>query len=416
MLNSHHNLGRRRLLQGVGASWLLSVSRVGFAAASHVIAVRIWPSSTYTRVTLESTVPLKYKQFVLTDPDRIVVDVEDVRLDSVLKSITGQVRKEDPYLKQARVGQFDQQTVRLVLELKQPARPNMFTLSPVAEFRNRLVMDLYPIKAGSGEEYDPLLALLEDYNKGDLARSLPAEATQVGKAGRDRPIVIMLDPGHGGEDSGAVGKNKTREKDIVLQIARRLSALIKREPNMRVFMTRNEDVFIPLKVRVAKARKQQADLFVSIHADAFTHRSARGSSVFALSTKGATSNTAKFLAQTQNASDDIGGVSKSGDRYLDHTMFDLLQTATVNDSLKFGKEVLRRMGKVNRLHKDRVDQAGFAVLKAPDIPSILVETAFISNLEEERKLRTQRFQQQIAEAILAGIKAYFTNGGAVARS
>jgi N-acetylmuramoyl-L-alanine amidase len=402
------------LLQGVAATWLLSVSRVGFAAASHVIAVRVWPSSTYTRVTLESNVPLKYKQFALTNPDRIVVDVEGVQLNSVLKGIAGQVRKEDPYLKQARVGQFDKNTVRLVLELKQSVSPNMFTLTPVAEYRNRLVMDLYPTKGGSGEEYDPLLALLEDYNKGDVTRSLPAEAPKAGKAGRDRPIVIMLDPGHGGEDPGAIGKNKTREKDIVLQIARRLSALIKREPNMKVFMTRNEDVFIPLKVRVAKARKQRADLFVSIHADAFTNRAARGSSVFALSTKGATSNAAKFLAQTQNAADDIGGVSKSGDRYLDHAMFDLLQTATVNDSLKFGKEVLSRMGKINRLHKNRVDQAGFAVLKAPDIPSILVETAFISNLEEERKLRTSHFQQQIAESILAGIKAYFANGGALA--
>lgn len=415
MPNSNHNLGRRRLLQGVAATWLLSVSRVGFAAASHVIAVRVWPSSTYTRVTLESNIPLKYKQFALSNPDRIVVDVEGVQLNSVLKGIAGQVRKEDPYLQQARVGQFDKNTVRLVLELKQSVSPNMFTLAPVAEYRNRLVMDLYPTKGGSGEEYDPLLALLEDYNKGNVARTLPAEAPQAGKAGRDRPIVIMLDPGHGGEDPGAIGKNKTREKDIVLQIARRLSALIKREPNMKVFMTRNEDVFIPLKVRVAKARKQRADLFVSIHADAFTNRAARGSSVFALSTKGATSNAAKFLAQTQNAADAIGGVSKSGDRYLDHTMFDLLQTATVNDSLKFGKEVLNRMGKINRLHKNRVDQAGFAVLKAPDIPSILVETAFISNLEEERKLRTSHFQQQVAESILAGIKAYFANGGALAR-
>lgn len=414
MSNSNHNPGRRRLLQGVAATWLLSVSRVGFAAASHVIAVRVWPSSTYTRVTLESNVPLKYKQFALSNPDRIVVDVEGVQLNSVLKGLAGQVRKEDPYLKQARVGQFDKNTVRLVLELKQSVSPNMFTLTPVAEYRNRLVMDLYPTKGGSGEEYDPLLALLEDYNKGDVTRSLPADAPKAGKAGRDRPIVIMLDPGHGGEDPGAIGKNKTREKDIVLQIARRLSALIKRESNMKVFMTRNEDVFIPLKVRVAKARKQRADLFVSIHADAFTNRAARGSSVFALSTKGATSNAAKFLAQTQNAADDIGGVSRSGDRYLDHAMFDLLQTATVNDSLKFGKEVLSRMSKINRLHKNRVDQAGFAVLKAPDIPSILVETAFISNLEEERKLRTSHFQQQIAESILAGIKAYFANGGALA--
>ncbi|WON76010.1 N-acetylmuramoyl-L-alanine amidase AmiC [Serratia sp. UGAL515B_01] len=415
MSNADHNLGRRRFLQGVAATWLLSVSRVGFAAASHVIAVRVWPSSTYTRVTLESNVPLKYKQFALTNPDRIVVDVEGVQLNSVLKGIAGKVRKEDPYLKQARVGQFDKNTVRLVLELKQAVSPNMFTLKPVSEYRNRLVVDLYPANRQSGEDYDPLLALLEDYNQGELERSLPSEVPQAGKAGRDRPIVIMLDPGHGGEDPGAIGKNKTREKDIVLQIARRLSALIKREPNMKVFMTRNEDVFIPLKVRVAKARKQRADLFVSIHADAFTSRSARGSSVFALSTKGATSNAAKFLAQTQNAADEIGGVSRSGDRYLDHTMFDLLQTATINDSLKFGKEVLSRMGKINRLHKNLVDQAGFAVLKAPDIPSILVETAFISNIEEERKLRTSHFQQQVAESILAGIKAYFANGGAQAR-
>lgn len=415
MPNSNHNLGRRRLLQGVAASWLLSVSRTGFASSSHVIAVRVWPSSTYTRVTLESNVELKYKQFALTNPDRVVVDIEGVHLNSVLKGIAGQVRADDPYLKQARVGQFDQNTVRLVLELKQSVSPHIFTLAPVPEYRNRLVMDLYPTKGGSGgEEYDPLLALLEDYNKGDLERTLPPEAPQAGKAGRDRPIVIMLDPGHGGEDPGAIGKYKTREKDIVLQIARKLSAMIKREPNMKVFMTRNEDVFIPLKVRVAKARKQRADLFVSIHADAFTSRAARGSSVFALSTKGATSSAAKFLAQTQNASDQIGGVSKSGDRYLDHTMFDLIQTATINDSLKFGKEVLNRMGKINRLHKNRVDQAGFAVLKAPDIPSILVETAFISNIEEERKLRTSHFQQQVAESILAGIKAYFANGGALA--
>ncbi|CNE85983.1 N-acetylmuramoyl-L-alanine amidase AmiC [Yersinia nurmii] len=415
MANSDHNPARRRLLQGVAATWLLSVSQVGFAAASQVVAVRVWPSSTYTRVTLESNTPLKYRQFALTNPDRIVVDIEGVHLNSVLKEIGEQIQSGDPYLKQARVGQFDKNTVRLVLELKQSISPQLFTLKPVSKFRNRLVVDLYPAKGGVSEEDDPLLALLEDYNKGNVERTLPAESARAGKAGRDRPIVIMLDPGHGGEDPGAIGKNKTREKDIVLQIARRLRALIQREPNMRVFMTRNEDVFIPLKVRVAKARKQRADLFISIHADAFTNRAARGSSVFALSTKGATSTAAKFLAQTQNEADLIGGVSKSGDRYLDHTMIDLLQTATINDSLKFGKEVLHRLGKINKLHKNRVDQAGFAVLKAPDIPSILVETAFISNVEEERKLRTSHFQQQIAESVFAGIKAYFANGGAVAR-
>ncbi|MGL4486720.1 MAG: N-acetylmuramoyl-L-alanine amidase AmiC [Yersinia sp. (in: enterobacteria)] len=415
MADSNHNSGRRRLLKSAAAAWMLSVSRVGFAASSYIIAVRVWPSSIYTRVTLESNTSLKYRQFNLTNPDRIVVDIEGVHLNGVLKEISNQVQSSDPYLKQARVGQFNKNTVRLVLELKQSISPKLFTLKPFAEFRNRLVVDLYPKEVGTSAEDDPLLALLEDYNNANVERNLPAEPPKAGKAGRDRPIVIMLDPGHGGEDPGAIGKNKTREKDIVLQIARRLRGLIQKEANMRVFMTRNEDVFIPLKVRVAKARKLRADLFISIHADAFTNRAARGSSVFALSTKGATSTTARFLAQTQNEADQIGGISKSGDRYLDHTMIDLLQTATINDSLKFGKEVLNRMGKINKLHKSGVDQAGFAVLKAPDIPSILVETAFISNLEEERKLLTSSFQQKIAESIFAGIKAYFANGGAMAR-
>ncbi|NRN29469.1 N-acetylmuramoyl-L-alanine amidase AmiC [Photorhabdus heterorhabditis] len=410
MSHSDHNLSRRRLLQGAAAMWLLSVSQVGYAASSKIIAVRIWPASSYTRVTLESNIPLKYRQFMLKNPNRIVVDLEGVQLNHALKGMGEQIQSRDPYLKLVRAGQFDPKTVRLVFEVKQLVSPHMFTLKPVAEFKHRLVLDIYPA-TGANTDDDPLLALLEEYNRGNLAEDLPAKTPKPGKAGKDRPIVIMLDPGHGGEDPGAIGKYKTREKDVVLQIARRLKSIIQREPNMKVYMTRNEDVFIPLKVRVAKARKMRADLFVSIHADAFTNRAARGSSVFALSTKGATSNTARFLAQTQNEADQIGGVSKSGDKYLDHTMFDLLQTATINDSLKFGSEVLRRMGKVNKLHKNRVDQAGFAVLKAPDIPSILVETAFISNLEEERKLKTARFQQQVAESIFVGIKAYFKNGG-----
>lgn len=403
---------RRRLLKTAGAVCLLSVTKVGFAASSHVVAIRIWPSSTYSRITVESNTALKYKQFALSNPERVVIDIENIHLNRVLKGVGDLVRNDDPYIKNARVGQFDGNTVRLVLELKRSVTPKVFTLAPVAGIKNRLVVDLYPAQGGRYDDADdPLLALLEDYNKGNLESSQPAAAPLPGRAGKDRPIVIMLDPGHGGEDPGAIGKNKTREKDVVLKIARRLKSLIDKEANMRAYMTRNEDVFIPLKVRVAKARKQRADLFVSIHADAFTSRAARGSSVFALSTKGATSTAAKFLAQTQNESDLIGGVSMSGDRYLDHTMFDMVQSLTINDSLKFGKEVLSRMGKINHLHKKTVDQAGFAVLKAPDIPSILVETAFISNLEEERKLRTTRFQHQVADSILAGIKAYFASGG-----
>lgn len=309
MSGANSAISRRRLLQGAGAMWLLSVSQVGLAAVSQVVAVRIWPASSYTRVTVESNRLLKYKQFALSNPDRVVVDIEDVNLNSVLKGIGAQIRSDDPYIKSARVGQFDPKTVRMVFELKQNVKPQLFALAPVAGFKERLVMDLYP--ANAQDMQDPLLALLEDYNKGDLDKQVPPSQSgpQPGKAGRDRPIVIMLDPGHGGEDPGAIGKYKTREKDVVLQIARRLRALIEKEGNMKVYMTRNEDIFIPLKVRVAKAQKQRADLFVSIHADAFTSRQPSGSSVFALSTKGATSTAAKYLAQTQNASDLIGGAS-----------------------------------------------------------------------------------------------------------
>ena len=413
MSGSSKSLSRRQLLQGTGAMWLLSVSQIGFAASSQVVAVRVWPASAYTRVTLESNRVLKYRQFALSNPERVVVDIEGVHLNSVLKGLGNHISDNDPFIKSARVGQFDPKTVRMVFELKKNVTPHLFALAPVAEFKERLVIDLYP--ADSASEQDPLLALLEDYNKGELDKKTPQGGPQPGKAGRDRPIVIMIDPGHGGEDPGAIGKYKTREKDVVLQIARRLKALIEKEINMKAYMTRNEDIFIPLKVRVAKAQKQRADLFVSIHADAFTSRAARGSSVFALSTKGATSAAAKYLAQTQNAADLVGGVSKSGDVYLDHTMFDMVQSLTISDSLKFGKEVLNRLGGVNKLHKNSVDQAGFAVLKAPDIPSILVETAFISNVEEEKKLRTAAFQQEVAVSILAGIKAYFADGGTLAR-
>lgn len=262
--------------KGAGAMWLLSVSQVSLAAVSQVVAVRVWPASSYTRVTVESNRQLKYKQFALSNPERVVVDIEDVNLNSVLKGMAAQIRADDPFIKSARVGQFDPQTVRMVFELKQNVKPQLFALAPVAGFKERLVMDLYP--ANAQDMQDPLLALLEDYNKGDLEKQVPPAQSgpQPGKAGRDRPIVIMLDPGHGGEDSGAVGKYKTREKDVVLQIARRLRSLIEKEGNMKVYMTRNEDIFIPLQVRVAKAQKQRADLFVSIHADAFTSRQPSG--------------------------------------------------------------------------------------------------------------------------------------------
>lgn len=404
MPESESNQSRRLLLQGIAATWLLSVSQIGFTTTPNIIAVRIWPTANYTRVTLESNVTLKYRTFVLSNPDRLVLDIKELRLNPLLSQIGHQVQSRDPYIHRVRVGQFNSHIVRLVMELKQKVAPRFLVLAPTHSFC-RLVLDLYPAQGNH--------LSMQDNNKGDLSCTLSPEF-QVEKGKSHRPIIVMLDPGHGGEDPGAIGKHKTREKDIVLQIARRLSALIERESNMRVYMTRNEDIFIPLKVRVTETRKQQADLFISIHADAVTSRAAHGASVFALSTIGATSEAAHYLAQTQNAVDKIGGFNKSGDRYLDHTVFDLVQTATINDSLKFGRHVLNYIGQITHLHKKSVDQAGFAVLKAPDIPSILVETAFISNIQEERRLRTSRYQQQIAEAILKGIKAYFASGGVLA--
>lgn len=401
---------RRRLLQGAAATMLLSISPLGIALSSSILAIRIWPASICTRVTLESNIALKYRQFTLSSPKRVIVDLEDVQLSNVLRDIGSKISSHDYYLKLIRVGQFDQKIVRLVFEVKTNVDLQIFTIAPIAGFKHRLVVNFCP-PSSIHRNNNQLLTLLADYNKDKLDNTLLTKAKKQSKEKRNKPLIIMIDPGHGGEDSGAIGKYKTQEKDIVLQIAKRLKVLINREPKMKVYMTRNEDIFIPLQVRVAKARKIQADLLISIHADAFINRKARGSSVFALSTKGANSNTANYLAQTQNKADLICGISKSGDKYLDHTMFDLVQTATINDSLKFGKEVLKRMGNVNKLHKNIVDQAGFLVLKAPDIPSILVETAFISNIEEEQKLKTVKLQQQIAESIFFGIKAYFYNLG-----
>jgi N-acetylmuramoyl-L-alanine amidase len=401
---------RRRLIGAAAATFLLSVSKLGFASNSQVVAIRIWPASSYTRITLEASDAIKFKQFTISNPDRLVIDLEGVQLNSVLKDISSQIADADPYIKTARAGQFSPDTVRLVLELKTDVKPQAFTLNPVAEYKHRLVIDLYP---SSGAQDDPLMALLDDYNKGKLTE--PPPQVKPKKNDSNRPIVVMLDPGHGGEDPGAIGMNGTREKDIVLRIGKQLKRMIDAERNMKAFMTRDEDIFIPLGVRVAKARKLNADLFISIHADAAPNRSARGSSVFALSEKGASSAFAKTMAQSENSSDLIGGVKiASKDKFLAHTLLDLTQTATINDSLKLGKIMLGKVGGLNKLHSSQVEQAGFAVLKAPDIPSILVETAFISNPEEEQRLLDSDFQQQMAGSILSGVKTYFTQGAALA--
>jgi N-acetylmuramoyl-L-alanine amidase len=421
---THVSLGRRRACQ-----WLLLPAmqwlppRSVFAATT--ASARLWPAQEYTRLILESTAPLTYQLLAMKNPNRLVLDLEDVELSGDLALLGQHVQPGDPYIQSIRVAQFRPNVLRVVLDLKTDVDAQLFTLKPFGEYGNRVVLDLYPLTS-----FDPLMALLEFERSGgpDEAPAMEPPATQSAPPSRSiepakpatgtrRLLVIALDPGHGGEDPGAVGQRGTREKNVTLAIARRLRSLIDAQPGMRAFLTRDDDYFVPLSTRVQKARRVRADLFISIHADAFTTPTARGSSVFALSEHGATSAAARWLAQRENEADLIGGVNlDSKDRILAKTLLDLSQTAQINDSLRVGRSVLDGIGAINTLHKGSVEQAGFAVLKAPDIPSILVEMAFISNPEEELKLSNDRHQQKFAESIFAGVKRYFAKNPPLARS
>jgi N-acetylmuramoyl-L-alanine amidase len=390
-----------------------------------VLAVRVWPAADYTRVTLESDAAVKFSQFTVKNPERLVVDLEGVELNGVLEGLAGKIAGDDPYIKLLRAGRFKPGVVRLVMELKAEVAPQVFVLAPVGEYGHRLVLDIYP-----SNPIDPLLALLEKREQllgPDSGSSSPvkvepqqapgAEQKRSGKPVVDRLVTITLDPGHGGEDPGAVGRGGSYEKNVTLAVARRLKAKIDSEPNMRAVLTRDSDFSVPLHMRVQKARRVQSDLFVSIHADAFIKPDARGASVFVLSENGASSSAARWLANKENSADLIGGVNFGvKDPMLARTLLDLSQTATINDSLKLGKAVLGELGNVGNLHKATVEQAGFAVLKAPDIPSILVETAFISNPEEERRLNDEAYQDKIAEAVMSGIRKYFKLNPPLAKS
>jgi N-acetylmuramoyl-L-alanine amidase len=455
---------RRRLI-GACATLLVLPVIPGLAQAATILAVRTWPADEYTRVTLELDSELKAEHFTLENPHRLVVDIQGLTANAALNELVSKVRPDDPYISGLRVGQNKPNVVRIVFDLKQPIAPQVFTLKPVADYQYRLVLDLYPKVA-----HDPLLAILNKPAGPDvddpLARVLdeisrrPAAPASSGQAqasapqnpaqdplsaliaqqpaspsspppavpappplasipatppaarsssGRKRMLTIALDPGHGGEDPGAIGATGLREKDVVLRIARRLKALIDNQPAMRAYLTRDDDYFVPLHVRVEKARRVRADLFISIHADAFIRPEASGSSVFALSDHGASSTQARWMANRENAADLIGGVNLGAhDAQVAKVLLDLSTTAQINDSLHVGSTFLAELGKINRLHSRSVEQAGFAVLKAPDIPSVLVETAFISNPREEALLRSTDHQEKIAQALLTGIGHYFT--------
>ncbi len=507
------NTSRRQALRTLGPlALLLAAPQLAWGAA--IVAVRVWPARDYTRVTIESDQPLAASHLLTEAPHRLVVDINGLELNAALRELVGKVRPDDPYIAGVRVGQYQPRVVRLVFDLKQPVKPQQFTLAPVAAYKHRLVFDLYP-----QQDVDPLLALLREREGAGLASAqaaqamqdalgeliarvdppasagsatsgaaaaagaataptastasaassahafvaatpglavqpvlprppvidlplalgvtppplvmpehpalptplalpaLPAAPTPAEQRRVDRLVIVALDPGHGGEDPGAVGPTGLREKDVVLAVALALREKLNALPGMRVMLTRDADFFVPLQDRVRKARRVQADLFVSIHADAFFRPEARGASVFALSTQGATSNAARWMANKENAADAVGGVNVKTvrDPQVLRAMLDMSTTAQIKDSLRLGHEVLARIGKVGRLHKGQVEQAGFAVLKAPDIPSILVETAFISNPEEEAQLRDAAYRAQLVQALAAGIKRYFERHPPLAR-
>ena len=452
-----HNRQRRQLLQASGVVLLLGPAQLAWGAS--ILAVRVWPAVEYTRVTIESDTLLKVTHTFVANPPRLAVDIEGIELNAALRELVGKVRNDDPFITGVRIGQFTPTVVRLVLDLRQPAKPQVFTLAPVqsgqSSFQHRLVLDLYP-----SQEADPLEALIAERLMGDKPTTgkdalgemiashqkpptgvsptppsvLPVPtvppvavpSTNEKPADKtDRFVVVALDPGHGGEDPGAIGPKGTREKDVVLQIAQLLQERINKtvlktkrgDLPLRAFLTRDADFFLPLHVRVQKAQKVQADLFISLHADAFFTPQARGASVFALSQGAASSAAARWMANKENGADAIGGLNiKVQDQHVQRALLDMSTTAQINDSLKLGNEMLGQIRRVGKLHKPQVEQAGFAVLKAPDIPSLLVETAFISNPEEEALLINPAYQNQLADALMRGIENYFLRNPPLARN
>ncbi len=444
---------RRDLLQSGAVVLLLGAQHL--ARGATILAVRVWPAPDYSRVTIESDEQLKAKQFFVATPPRLVVDIDDIDLNPALKELVAKVRADDPNIAGIRVGQNVPGVVRLVVDLKQAIAPQVFTLAPVAAYRHRLVFDLYPTqvtdplealiaerlkdsqpteaaKQGEASGSDPLGELIAQQAKKPLSSPTgspphkgpeltPPGAPAAAIAKTDRLIIIALDPGHGGEDPGAMGPGGTREKDVVLRLAHRLrdhiNAATINGNTMRAYLTRDADFFVPLHVRVQKARHVQADLFVSIHADAFFTPRPQGASVFALSQGGASSTAARWMADKENKADRIGGLNvKAKDAQVKHMLFDMSTTAQINDSLKLGSAMLGEIARVGKLHKGKVEQASFAVLKAPDIPSVLVEAAFISNPEEEAKLNSDEYQEQLAHALMRGIEGYFSKNPPLARN
>jgi N-acetylmuramoyl-L-alanine amidase len=469
---------RRGWFRQAGA-WVLILGAPDLVRGANLVAVRVWPAADYTRVTIESDQALVTHHFAINQPPRLAIDIDDLELSPQLRDLIAKVGNHDPHIERVRLGQSEPRKVRMVFDLKSPSEPQVFTLAPIPPYRHRLVFDLRPSKppdplvmlvnerettlAGSS----PTAAEQSQQAASDVNDSLgefigridaptaDASATQPatqpatptasaaapasapatptappaktarqpaiapGRAGINRLIIVAIDPGHGGEDPGAIGPSGLREKDVVLQIALQLHDLINTRPGMRAMLTRDADFFVPLQDRVRKAQRVQADLFISVHADAFMLPRAQGASVFALSERSASSAAARWMAKRENLSDAIGGINlnvKANDRHVLRALFDMSTSAQIKDSLRVGREVLGHIGQVGKLHKNQVEQAGFAVLKAPDIPSILVETGFISNPEEERRLHSKAYQARLVKALYTGVVRYFARNPPLARN
>ena len=391
----------KRLLTGLFL-WLAGQATV-FAGGVDFQGVRLWAAPDHTRVVFDTSGSVTHKVFSLQNPDRLVIDVKSGRVAKSMdtKQVSGGL------VKGVRAAQNKKDTLRIVLDLKQAAKPQAFSLKPNEQYGHRLVVDLYDA-AGSGNK------------TASKTVSQPASQVATRTAGpvkvkaaaptAARELVIAIDAGHGGEDPGAIGRRGTREKTVVLAIARQLAELIRKEPGMRPVLIREGDYYIGLRQRMDKARKHNADLFISIHADAFRDRRARGSSVFVLSRRGASSEMARWIAAKENAADLAGGVSLDDkDDVLAGVLLDLSQSASIAASHEVASNMLGELKRIGKTHKSDVQRAGFVVLKSPDIPSILVETAFISNPDEENKLRSKQHQAKLAKAMLSGIRDYFDN-------
>jgi N-acetylmuramoyl-L-alanine amidase len=452
-------LTRRRLVKRMAFSLTSAgmLLNIPLALGATVLGVRVWPARDYTRVTIELDRALKFSYNNLKNPDRLFVDLEDTILDTQIKEIVAKVQPNDPYIASVRVAQYTPTVVRLVFDLKTGITPQLFAVAPIGPYQHRLLFDLYPVQevdplsvmlargadgktgeskagapkvtaspsigsptpapatppviASAPQAKDPLEELLNPAKAVDRSKPTAPVASNNPKTRPpevERLITIAIDPGHGGEDPGAIGAGGAYEKNVVLAIAKKLRERIEQEPNWRAYLTRDADYFVELADRVRRARRVKADVFVSIHADAFIDPRAKGASVFALSERGASSAAAKWLATKENSADEIGGISLAKNQQgAAQVLLNLSTESQIRNSVKLGKAILGEVGGFAKLHKAGVEQANFAVLRSPDIPSILIETAFISNPQEEARLTDQAYQARLANAIFLGLKGYF---------